>query len=501
MTGPRYAVVVPTVGRPSLTTLLASLADASGPLPGEIVVVDDRRERADLPAVPPRLTGLVTVRRSGGRGPAAARNVGWRSTAGDCDWVAFLDDDVVVEPRWLTAVLTDLDQPPDVAGVQGRITVPLPAHRPPTDWERATAGLESAAWITADMAYRRSVLERVAGFDERFPRAFREDADLALRVQRAGGRLRRGARDTTHPVRPTDRWVSVRVQAGNGDDPLMRRLHGRSWRRQAEAEPGRRHQHLLVTTAGAATVASAVARRPLVATLAGAIWLTGTARFAWSRIAAGPRDAGEVATMALTSAAIPPTASWYWVRGVWRHRAAGPWPTRPTPRAVLFDRDGTLVHDVPYNGDPARVRPVEGAVELVAGLRARGIRTGVISNQSGIARGHLTPGQVQRVNDRVDELFGGFDFWAVCPHAPEDGCRCRKPAPGMVLQAAAELGVAPQEIVLVGDIGADVEAAAAAGARGVLVPTPQTRPEEVIAAQHVAADLAEALRTTVGAGS
>jgi D-glycero-D-manno-heptose 1,7-bisphosphate phosphatase len=102
------------------------------------------------------------------------------------------------------------------------------------------------------------------------------------------------------------------------------------------------------------------------------------------------------------------------------------------------------------------------------------------------------------VNERVDQLFGGFDVWAVCPHAAADGCGCRKPAPGMVLQAAAELGLAPNEVVVVGDIGADVQAAAAAGARGVLVPTAQTRPEEVAAAPQVAANIAEALRAITG---
>jgi HAD superfamily hydrolase (TIGR01662 family) len=202
--------------------------------------------------------------------------------------------------------------------------------------------------------------------------------------------------------------------------------------------------------------------------------------------------------MLSTSALIPPVATWHWLRGRWQHRSAGPWPPSGAPRAVLFDRDGTLVHDVPYNGDPALVRPVDGAVEVVADLRSRGIRTGVVTNQSGIALGRLTPEQVSRVNARVDEIFGGFDVWAVCPHAADDGCGCRKPAPGMVLGAAAVLGVAPHEVVVIGDVGADVQAAAAAGARGVLVPTAQTRPEEVARASHVATDLAEALSTTVG---
>jgi D-glycero-D-manno-heptose 1,7-bisphosphate phosphatase len=170
------------------------------------------------------------------------------------------------------------------------------------------------------------------------------------------------------------------------------------------------------------------------------------------------------------------------------------------PSAVLFDRDGTLVVDVPYNGDPAAVRPMPGAVEAVARVRAAGLPTGVVSNQSGIARGILDADRVAAVNARVDAVFGAFDAWCVCPHAPGDGCGCRKPRPGLVLEAARRLGVAPADVVVIGDIGADVAAAEAAGARGILVPTPVTRPEEVTAAAEVAADLAAAVESALAGG-
>jgi HAD superfamily hydrolase (TIGR01662 family) len=160
---------------------------------------------------------------------------------------------------------------------------------------------------------------------------------------------------------------------------------------------------------------------------------------------------------------------------------------------VLFDRDGTLVHDFPYNGDPAWVRPVDGAREALDGLRARGVRVGVVSNQSGVARGIITREQVDACMARLDDLLGPFDTVQVCPHGPDDACGCRKPAPGMVKAACAELGVEPARTVVVGDIGADVEAAAAAGASGIMVPTPVTRRQEVEAAGHVAATLTAAV--------
>ncbi|MDY0814535.1 HAD-IIIA family hydrolase [Kitasatospora purpeofusca] len=183
-------------------------------------------------------------------------------------------------------------------------------------------------------------------------------------------------------------------------------------------------------------------------------------------------------------------------------RAAGPAGAAERPRArraaVLFDRDGTLVHDVPYNGDPAAVRPVTGAADAVAALRSAGILVGVVSNQSGVARGLLTRGQVDAVNRRIEALLGPMDVWAVCPHGPEDGCGCRKPAPGLVLAACRVLAVPPRRAVVIGDIGSDGAAAEAAGAFPVLVPNPATRAEETAAARTVASDLAAAVRAALG---
>lgn len=170
-----------------------------------------------------------------------------------------------------------------------------------------------------------------------------------------------------------------------------------------------------------------------------------------------------------------------------------------TPEAVLFDRDGTLVVDVPYNGDPDRVRPVPGARAALDRLREAGLPLAVVSNQSGVARGLLTSEQVAAVNARVAELLGPFDAVLVCEHGPDDGCACRKPRPGLVVEAARRLGVDPLQCVLVGDIGTDVEAGLAAGARPVLVPTAVTRQEEVAVAPEVASDLEAAVDLVLAA--
>lgn len=163
------------------------------------------------------------------------------------------------------------------------------------------------------------------------------------------------------------------------------------------------------------------------------------------------------------------------------------------PLAVIFDRDGTLIHDVPYNGDPALVEPVSGAGEVLAELRARGIGIGIVTNQSGIGRGLLTPRQVAEVNARVEQLLGPIDTWQICPHGPLDGCACRKPHPTMVVAACAALGVPTHRAAVIGDIEADVQAGLRAGARTVLVPTAATAAEEIDRAPRTARDLREAV--------
>jgi glycosyltransferase involved in cell wall biosynthesis len=318
-----YAVVVPTLGRPSLAALLDSLAGQPGDGPTEVVLVDDRREAGAAleTQVPPRLTDRVPVRvlPGMGRGPAAARNLGWRVARSP--WVVFLDDDVVLTSDWSRRLQDDLRHADaDVAAVQARNEVPLPRTRRPTDWERGTAGLASARWVTADMAVRRAARAEVHGFDERVPRAYREDADLAARLRRAGWRLRVGQRTTTHPVRPEPGWwASVRAQRGNADDALMRRLHGRRWREVTEAGHGRLPWHLATTAcalAGAALGGAAVLARGRTrdrlasgAALGATAWLALTADFVRRRVAPGPRDPQEVSRMVASSLVLPLAAT------------------------------------------------------------------------------------------------------------------------------------------------------------------------------------------------
>ena len=128
---------------------------------------------------------------------------------------------------------------------------------------------------------------------------------------------------------------------------------------------------------------------------------------------------------------------------------------------------------MPFNGDPEKVEVLPETHALLDDLRAAGLMLAVVSNQSGVGRGFITMEQVDAVNRRIDELLGPFEGFFVCPHAPEDGCECRKPKPKLILDAARALGVAPGECLVVGDRESDVQAARNAGAIPLKVGGPQ----------------------------
>lgn len=162
--------------------------------------------------------------------------------------------------------------------------------------------------------------------------------------------------------------------------------------------------------------------------------------------------------------------------------------------AILFDRDGTLVVDVPGLCDPRQVALMPGARRAARLARRAGVALGVVTNQPALGEGRLGRRALWSVHAEIERRVGRMDVWRVCPHPGGDGCRCRKPEPGLVHDALAQLGVAPARAVVIGDIGSDMAAARSAGAAGILVPTPVTRGEEVAAAENVEDGLVPAVR-------
>lgn len=165
-------------------------------------------------------------------------------------------------------------------------------------------------------------------------------------------------------------------------------------------------------------------------------------------------------------------------------------------RAVLFDRDGTLIADRANHATP--ITPMPHAAAALARLRMRGIRIGVITNQPVLAQGVIGQDDVQAVHREIEAVLGAIDGWFVCPHDVLDSCECRKPAPGLIRNALQRFGVAAHECAVVGDIGSDVEAGRNAGTLSVLVPTPVTLQREIAAAPVVREHLSAAVDYILG---
>jgi D-glycero-D-manno-heptose 1,7-bisphosphate phosphatase len=139
--------------------------------------------------------------------------------------------------------------------------------------------------------------------------------------------------------------------------------------------------------------------------------------------------------------------------------------------ALFLDRDGTLIVDVGYPRDPAQVELVPGAAAALAALPSE-VALVIVTNQSGLARGRITLAEAEAVEAEVAAQFAaaGVHFAGAyrCPHGPDDGCRCRKPAPGMLETAAADLGLDLARSIMIGDKPSDVAAGRAAGCRAAL---------------------------------
>ena len=179
--------------------------------------------------------------------------------------------------------------------------------------------------------------------------------------------------------------------------------------------------------------------------------------------------------------------------------------------AVFLDRDGVINENrSDYVKSWAEVRILPGALPALRALTCLGWPVVVISNQSAVGRGLTTAEAVEDIHSRLAreaaEAGGKIDAFYYCPHRPDEGCACRKPAPGLLLQAAQDLHLDLSRSYLVGDAVGDMQAALRVGCSPVLVKTGlgeatlSALTDDVRSRCHVAEDLADAVRWIIAQG-
>jgi GT2 family glycosyltransferase len=311
------SVVVPTCRRPELLErcLAALVAQRFDAATYEIVIADDAvcectHAQVESWAERCRETGppIHYLPVPATRGPAAARNAGWRHACGQV--IAFTDDDCLPDPGWLAAGLGAIYA--GASGVSGRVDVPLPPRA--TDYARNVASLGTSEFVTANCFYRRETLASVGGFDARFAAAWREDSDLYFTLVERGEPLALAADAVVvHPVRPAPWGVSLRQQRKSRFNALLYKKHPVLFRQRTQRSP-RRHYYATVA-ALAALLTGVVGRHPFVASAGLTLWSALTGELAIKRLRGVSHDPAHVTEMILTSAAIPPLAVFWRLRG------------------------------------------------------------------------------------------------------------------------------------------------------------------------------------------
>jgi len=155
----------------------------------------------------------------------------------------------------------------------------------------------------------------------------------------------------------------------------------------------------------------------------------------------------------------------------------GSMPPLPEPNLVILDRDGVINYDSSdYIKTPGEWLPIPGSLEAIGKLKRSGYRVAIATNQSGLARDYFSEYTLANIHQKMQQLLADrfdtqIDLIAWCPHLPDEGCSCRKPAPGLLSQIAEEFKVELKGVWFIGDSLKDLQAAAAVGAQPVLVKT------------------------------
>ncbi|MVT08502.1 glycosyltransferase family 2 protein [Chitinophaga tropicalis] len=317
----KISVVIPTYRRPELLPgcLYALEEQLFDKTDFEVIIVSDGPDQFTRQvACSWKYAGLINVRYiclAEKKGPAAARNAGWR--AAEAELIAFTDDDCLPSPQWLQAIWNAWQEEPYIA-YTGRVTVPLAGKRP-TDYEWNTAQLEKAEFITANCACTKKALEIVNGFDEAFETAWREDSDLEFRLIQAGVPIHHLPQaEVIHPARRARWGVSIKEQRKNIFNALLYKKFPKLYRTRIQQRPAWNYYVMIICFITG--IGCLAAQQPVAASVLLGIWLMLTLLFAWKRLMHTARTASHISEMIITSAAIPFAATYWSLYGAWRYK-------------------------------------------------------------------------------------------------------------------------------------------------------------------------------------
>jgi glycosyltransferase involved in cell wall biosynthesis len=316
----KVSVVIPTYNRRKLLKkcLLKLCAQDLAASEYEIVVADDENS-LDTKTLLLRLQAehpghnFVYANVESSHGPASARNAGWRKAKGDV--IAFTDDDCLPSPDWLSKGLAYLND--HIDAIWGKVIVPLPDN--PTDFQLNTAGLEKEEFVTANCFCRKSMLEKINGFDERFSRPWREDSDLHFTLLEQGANIRYiPAIVVYHPAREAKFGASIFLQKNNLFEPLLYKKHRELYRKYVHFPVMKIFYGIVIFLV--VMVLSLFVKGFSLAAFAFFGWAALTALFIVQRLRRSSRNLRHIAEMIVTSVFIPPLAVYWRMVGAIRYK-------------------------------------------------------------------------------------------------------------------------------------------------------------------------------------
>jgi len=316
----KISVVIPTYCRPLLLMeCLKSLAKQKFERDDfEVIVISDGPDHLTKQLVVSwKHTGLldiVYVPLATKRGPAAARNMGWKLAAGTL--VAFTDDDTLPDPLWLQTIWEAYQQE-ELIAYSGRVIVPVPEK--PTDYEWNIAQLERARFITANCVCTWKALELIQGFDERFELAWREDSDLEFRLLQEQIPIRH-LHDAivVHPVREASWGVSLREQRKSMFNALLYKKFPHLYRNYIKQHPIWSYYVMILCCL--VLLAALLSNAAALALTALAIWVLLLAVFIWKRLLHTSHAWPHVMEIVITSVLIPFLSVYWNLYGAVRYR-------------------------------------------------------------------------------------------------------------------------------------------------------------------------------------